>query len=157
MTMASGRADQAEQANDAVTVEVVYPHPIQRVWRALTDPQALGTWLMSNDFAPRVGHRFTFRTAPEQAWNGTVECEVERVEEPTLLAYTWRGGALPTTLVTYTLSPVTGGTRLRLVHSGFAAGGPAALQVRDLLGQGWNSKVLRTKLPALLNQLAMEG
>lgn len=149
-------AGQTEQADDAVVVEVVYPHPIQRVWRALTNPGALGTWLMANDFEPRVGHRFTFRTAPEQEWNGTVECEVARVEEPTLLSYTWQGGALPETLVTYTLTPVPGGTRLRLVHCGFAAGGPAALRVRDLLGQGWNSKVLRTKLPALLDQLAAE-
>ena len=148
--------DAAEAASDAVVVEVVYAHPIERVWRALTDPKALGTWLMPNDFAPRVGHRFTFRTEPGQEWNGTVECEVTRVVEPTTLAYTWQGGNLPVTLVTYTLAAVTGGTRLRLVHSGFAAGGAAALRVRDLLSQGWASKVLREKLPALLERLARD-
>ena len=44
--------------------EVTYPHSPERVWRALTDPKALAAWLMPNDFAPVVGHRFTFR-APQ--------------------------------------------------------------------------------------------
>ena len=39
-----------------------YPHPPDRVWKALTDPQALARWYMDNDFQPVVGHRFQFRT-----------------------------------------------------------------------------------------------
>lgn len=145
-----------EQAGDAIVHEIVYPHPIQRVWRALTDPTALAAWLMPNDFAPRVGHRFTFHTAPEHDWNGTVECEVVQIAEPTLLSYTWRGGKLPATLVTFTFTAVAGGTRLRLVHSGFASGGPVALIIRDRLSSGWGSKVLRTRLPTLLEHMAAE-
>lgn len=45
--------------------EVRYPHTPERVWRALTDPKALAAWLMPNDFAPVVGHRFTFRAPPQ--------------------------------------------------------------------------------------------
>jgi len=36
--------------------EAVYDHPIERVWRAITDSQAIAQWLMKNDFEPRVGH-----------------------------------------------------------------------------------------------------
>lgn len=45
-------------------------------------------------------------------------------------------------------------TRLRLEHSGFAAGGAPAISIRDLLDSGWGSKLLREQLPALLAQLA---
>ena len=34
---------------------VVYPHSIERVWRALTCRDALAQWLMPNDFEPVVG------------------------------------------------------------------------------------------------------
>ena len=37
--------------------EATYPHPPERVWRALTDPKALAEWLMENDFEPRLGHQ----------------------------------------------------------------------------------------------------
>ena len=47
-----------------------------------------------------------------------------------------------------------GGTRLRLVHSGFAQGGPAAQAIRDLLSSGWDSALLCTRLPAMLDALA---
>jgi uncharacterized protein YndB with AHSA1/START domain len=141
---------------DAIEIEVVYPHPVERVWRAITDSASLGRWLMPNDFEPRVGHHFTFRTEPDQQWSGVVDCEVVAVEPPRRVAYTWQGGNLPRTLVTFTLEPAGEGTRLRLVHSGFAAGGKPALTVRDILASGWNSKVLREKLPALLAALAAD-
>jgi uncharacterized protein YndB with AHSA1/START domain len=140
---------------DAIVHEVVYAHPAPAVWQALTDADALGEWLMPNDFEPRVGHRFTFKTDPQPDWSGVVECEVVELDEPRRLAYTWRGGpGLPTTLVTFTLEPVAGGTRLRLEHTGFAAGGPPAASVRDLLDSGWGANLLRGTLPALLDRWA---
>lgn len=141
---------------DAIVLEVTYPHPIERVWRALTDSDALAAWLMPNDFAPRVGHRFTFRTEPGQAWSGIVQCEVITLEPPQRLAFTWQGGTLPTTLVTFSLTPDEGRTLLRLEHSGFAAGGRPALTVRDILASGWGSKILQQRLPALLDSMAAE-
>jgi Activator of Hsp90 ATPase homolog 1-like protein len=55
---------------------------------------------------------------------------------------------------TFTLEPVGDGTRLRLEHTGFAAGGELGLTIRDILGQGWGSKLLRETLPALLGRIA---
>jgi uncharacterized protein YndB with AHSA1/START domain len=39
--------------------EETYPHPPERVWRALTDPAELGSWLMPTDFTAKAGSRFT--------------------------------------------------------------------------------------------------
>ncbi len=144
-------------SSDAIVLEVEYPHPIERVWRALTDARALGRWLMPNDFAPVVGHEFSFRTIPDQMWNGVVLCRVLEVDPPHRLAYTWRGdnGRIDT-VVRFTLTYAAGGTRLRLEHSGFAAGRPDGLTIRDILASGWSSKLLRERLPALLDELATE-
>jgi uncharacterized protein YndB with AHSA1/START domain len=144
---------------DSIELEAVYPHPIAQVWRALTESEALGRWLMPNDFQPLLGHHFTFRTVPQAGWDGIVECQVVALDAPHRVAYTWRGAAeLPETLVTFTLeSLAAGSTRLCLVHSGFAQGGPAAQTIRDLLSSGWDATLLRTRLPALLDALAADG
>ncbi len=73
---------------DAIVVETVYHHPIERVWRALTSSEALAVWLMPNDFVPRVGHHFTFTTAPQHQWNGTVHCRVTVLDPPYHVAFT---------------------------------------------------------------------
>ena len=138
---------------DAIGDEIVYPHPVWKVWRALPDPTALAQWLMPNDFHPRLGHRFTFHRDQEGGWKGIVECEVKEIIEPRRLTYTWRGRGLEmaTTLVTFVLEPVGNGTRLRLEHTGFAAGGPKMQNFRDILDSGWATNVLRRKLPELLD------
>ena len=143
--------------DDGIVHEVVYPHPVGRVWAALTSSRALADWLMPNDFQPRVGHRFTFRAEPREGWSGIVRCQVLELAEPRRVALSWQGDPpMPVTTVTFTLEPVDDGTRLRLEHTGFAAGGPPALTVRDILGQGWGSKLLRETLPALLDRMAAE-
>jgi uncharacterized protein YndB with AHSA1/START domain len=144
--------------DDAIVVEITYPHPIERVWRALTSSDALAVWLMPNDFEPRLGHAFTFRTAPDHRWSGVVHCRVAALEPPHRVAYTWQGAGsdLPETLVTFTLAPTAEGTHLRLEHTGFASGGPRSLTVRDILASGWNSKIMRERLPALLDAWAAQ-
>ena len=135
----------------AIKVEAVFPHPPERVWCALTEPDLLGAWLMANDFAPRVGHRFRFRIEPRPGLDGIVECEVTDVDPPRRLAFTWQGGPMPRpTLVTFALDPVAGGTRLRLRDGGVE--GAAGLAVRALRGRGWRS-LLRRQLPDLLTRL----
>jgi uncharacterized protein YndB with AHSA1/START domain len=148
---------QTGEPRDAVLLEVVYPHPIERVWRALTDPAAITRWLMENDFRPVLGYRFTLREVPPSGqWRGYVECEVVEVDPPRRLAYSWDGGGMPPTLVTFTLEAVPTGTRLLLEHTGFAAGGEWGVTVRDVLAGGWDTKLLRELLPALLDRMAAE-
>ena len=141
--------------DDAIVHEVVYAHPPGRVWRALTDSAALADWLMPNDFLPQVGHWFTFRADPQPGFSGIVRCEVLELSEPKRIAWSWQGDPpMPVTTVTFTLEPVGDGTRLRLEHAGFAAGGEFGLTIRDILGQGWGSKLLREALPDLLGRMA---
>jgi uncharacterized protein YndB with AHSA1/START domain len=45
----------------SVVVEREFPHPPEKVWRALTRPHLIGEWLMKTDFRPVVDHRFDFR------------------------------------------------------------------------------------------------
>jgi uncharacterized protein YndB with AHSA1/START domain len=128
--------------------EVTYPHTPEQVWGALTDPKALAAWLMPNDFAPVVGHRFTFRAPPQPWFDGVVRCEVLAVEPPRRLSYSWQGGPMPSpTTVTWTLEPVSEGTRVCLVHAGFT--GVSGRIIRLILGSGWRSLLTR-KLARLL-------
>jgi uncharacterized protein YndB with AHSA1/START domain len=110
----------------SVVVEREMPYPPEKIWRALTQPELIGEWLMSNDFKPVVGHRFHLRAEPNPHWDGVVACEVLVVEPYRTLSYSW--GASPgraangvQSVVTLTLSPTNTGTRLRMEQSGFRA------------------------------------
>jgi uncharacterized protein YndB with AHSA1/START domain len=102
----------------SVVVEREMPHPPEKIWRALTVGPLIEEWLMTNDFLPIAGHRFTFRATPVPGWNGVIECEVKVVEPPERLIYSW--GTLGVgTIVTWTLTPTAQGTHLRMEQSGF--------------------------------------
>jgi uncharacterized protein YndB with AHSA1/START domain len=121
----------------AIVVDYQLSAAPHKVWRALTDPKLLESWLMPNDIRPEVGHRFTFRTAPAPGFDGIVQCEILEAEPNSRLVYSWRGGPLDT-IVVWTLKPgPTGGTDLRLEHTGF---GPEHGMTYDMLSEGWRTK-----------------
>lgn len=119
----------------SVVLERDMPHAPEKLWRALTSGPLIEDWLMANDFEPRVGHRFTLRTAPMGGWNGIIDCQVLAVEPPERLSYSWASMGVET-VVTFTLTPTATGARLRMEQSGFAAG-----QEQNLRGAeyGWNT------------------
>jgi len=102
----------------SVIVERQLPHPAEKVWRALTQGPLIEEWLMKNDFRPVVGHKFTFRSEPMPQWDGVIDGEVTEVQSHTRLSYTWSASGLKS-VVTWTLTPVEGGTHLRMEQSGF--------------------------------------
>jgi len=127
----------------AIVVEKVLPYPPEAIWRTLTTSELIARWLMPNDFMAVAGHRFTFRNKPMGEWDGVVHCEVLACEPPRLLRYSWKGGAdsnpaygsrLDST-VTWTLTPVEGGTRLRMEHDGFVF--PGNKIAFDMMSPGW--------------------
>ena len=134
--------------------EIVYPHPPDRVWHALTNPAALADWLMPNDFQPILGHRFRFRTDPAPGFDGIIHCQVTELDPPRRLAFTWKTAALDT-LVILTLEPAPDGTRLTLEHKGFR--GLKARLIGSILGRGWKGRLLGVKLPAFLGQQKVEA
>ena len=97
----------------SVVVERVIPFPPEKVWRALTQPHLIEEWLMKNDFKPVVGHSFNLRAD----W-GAVDCQVQTVEPNRTLSYTWDAFGLGS-VVTWTLTPTSTGTHLRMEQSGF--------------------------------------
>ena len=129
---------------DAIRTDSFFPHPPEKVWRALTDPELLASWLMPNDFEPRVGHRFTFRTDPVPAhgFDGIVRCEVLELVPARRLRVSWAGGGLDTT-VTWDLVPEGRGTRLLLSHEGFDSGVPRQHATLRILGGGWAGHLAR--------------
>jgi uncharacterized protein YndB with AHSA1/START domain len=138
----------------SITQELYLPHSPERVWQALADSGQIAKWLMPNDFEPRLGHHFTFRTTPMPALNfdGVCHCEVSELEPPHLLAYTWVGGSLRT-LVTYRLVREGDGTHLYFEHSGFDLADPLqAASYRGMSG-GWGPNLER-RLRRVVDELA---
>jgi uncharacterized protein YndB with AHSA1/START domain len=133
--------------------EATYPHAIEKVWRAITDPAAIKEWLMPNDFQPKLGHKFMFTSTPQPGWDGKSYCEVIEFDPPRRLAYTWRGGPIDTVL-RITLEPVASGTRLVLEHTGFR--GVKAVLVSLVMGSGWKG-IVHKHIPAVLARLNDDG
>lgn len=132
----------------SINVDQFLPHSPARVWKALTDPELLGRWLMPNTFEPRVGHRFTFDTGP---W-GEAQCEVLALESERLLAISWRNAGLDT-VVTWTLVPEGSGTRVLVEQSGFDTTDPFQRAAYEAMGHGWRVDIAR----ALADVLAASG
>lgn len=104
----------------SVVVEREIPHPPEKIWRALTQPHLVEEWLMKNDFKAVVGHRFNLRGE----WGGVLDCEVLTVEPNRRLIYTWNFAHEDAafdlkSVVTFTLTPTSTGTQLRMEQSGF--------------------------------------
>jgi len=103
-----------------VVVEREFPHPPEKVWRALTQQHLVEEWLMKNDFQPVVGHRFNLRGE----WGGVLDCEVLAVDLHERLSYSWNHvhddpAYDLRSVVTLTLTPTSAGTHLRMEQSGF--------------------------------------
>ena len=117
---------------ESIIKEVVIKAPRTRVWRAISDKTEFGSWF---------GVKFsggTFRPGETVSGNITypgyehmvMDIDVVDVEPETRLSYRWHPNATdpnydyssePKTLVTFTLAEADGGTRLRIVESGFDA------------------------------------
>ncbi len=99
----------------SVVVEREIPHAPDKIWRALTEPHLIEEWLMKTDFQPVADRKFTLRGD----W-GAVDCQVLTIEPLRTLAYTWAAHGLES-VVTWTLTPTSKGTTLRMEQSGFRA------------------------------------
>src|ERR1700733_14508243 len=112
----------------SVVVEREIAYPPEKIWRALTQNPLIEEWLMKNDFQPVVGHRFNLRAD----W-GAVDCQVLAVEPNRMLSYTWTAYGLES-VVTWTLTPTSTGTHLRMEQSGFR---PDQQQAYQGAKHGW--------------------
>jgi uncharacterized protein YndB with AHSA1/START domain len=131
-----------------LVIKWFFPHPPEKVWECLTDPELVNQWLMKNDFRPEVGHKFRFHTKPipKMSFDGIVYCEVLEIIPNQKLVYTWKGGPEPgvvglDTLLTWTLYPEANGTKMILEHTGFK--GFKNFIASVFMEQGWKKGIAR--------------
>ena len=138
----------AQPHPESLSLEFELDHAPEKVWRALTDPALLAEWLL-----PVIGFKlepdaaFTFKTQPYPGWDGIVNCRMREIQPQRKLSYTW-GVPFLETVVTFTLSPMTGGaggTRLSIVQAGFKPD-----QKREFGGARYGWKMMGGKLVELL-------
>jgi uncharacterized protein YndB with AHSA1/START domain len=126
--------------------------PPAKVWAALTTAEGLSAWF-GNDAAidPRPGG------AAWMTWEGEgkVDLRIERIDEPSVLGFTWPIYGLPDddprrTYVEFTLEATANGTRLTVVETGFAQLPDDAYgKALDGNTEGWASEL--DELVAYLN------
>jgi uncharacterized protein YndB with AHSA1/START domain len=141
--MSASQSDRINYRAEAQVIRrsILLNAPLLRVWNALATSEGLASWLMRNDFQPIVGTRFTFRAESQGDWNGVVECEVIRVDEPHCLAFTWSEAShLAPTLVTFELHACGPQTEVCLGHSGREH---LPETFSSVLDQGWGCNMLR--------------
>jgi uncharacterized protein YndB with AHSA1/START domain len=140
--------DAASDTQDIVLDEL-FPHAPETIWTALTSGELIARWLMApTGFEAVEGTHFTYQTTPSGEWDGVIHCRVLEVIANQRLAYAWKGGHVGNagygspldTVVTWVLTKVDGGTRVRLVHSGFVL--PRNDVAYQNMSNGWK-KVVR--------------
>ncbi len=118
-----------ETSMDRIEKEIVVRAPRSRVWKAISDAKQFGEWFraeMKDVFSPGAPARG--RILHPGYEHLTFEVYVERIEPERLFSYRWHPYAVdpnhdyssePTTLVTFELSEVPEGTRVKVTESGF--------------------------------------
>lgn len=127
-------------STDRIEKELFVRAPQDRVWRAISDAREFGDWFgidLDGEFVS--GARMTGRIKPTKADAAVAEMQkkyagmhiefiVERMEPMGLFSYRWHPFAVdpatdyskePMTLVTFELEPADGGTKVRVIESGF--------------------------------------
>jgi uncharacterized protein YndB with AHSA1/START domain len=131
----------------SIRKSIVVGAPAEAVWQGLGSQEGLRAWLAEDMvIEPRLGGRVVFH-----AYGVELSGEVTAFEPPRLLAFGWNqtppGWPVPTTL-TVSVADEGEGTRVHLVHDGFA-GLPANIRDEVFAGyvHGWedDSDLIRLK------------
>ena len=125
---------------DRIEKQILLRAPLERVWDAISDATQFGAWFgaeFDQQFAPGtsisgriVATKVDAEVARMQEPHTGISCDitVDRIEPMKLLSFRWHPYAIepggdyskePTTLVTFELEEVRGGTRLTITESGF--------------------------------------
>lgn len=142
-----------EQTPDVVVLRVIAATP-ERIWNALTDAREIEKWFFTRTEAIDAKLNGSYRIH----WESNVEPELNHArwgnyvefDPPRKLVFEWMGvGPMKNpewnafdpsdeigTLVSITLTPVEGGTLVKLVHSGWGSS-EAWKSSRDGHNKGW--------------------
>lgn len=122
--------------------------PVEKVWSAVTEPAYISQWFGQAVFdGVGVGARGTL-TFPDY---GAVPIRIEALDEPRMVSYRWGNddalGHLAdevddehSTVFTFTLESVPGGTQLSAIETGFETTSDPAANLESHR-EGWNSEL----------------
>ncbi|MEC3953990.1 SRPBCC domain-containing protein [Nocardia sp. CDC153] len=128
-----------------IELDQFYPHPPEKVWRALTTPELMGQWMMQPiGFEPVVGNEFEMKTQamPGQNFSGEIRGKVLEVIAPELLSITWNDAQADREsgwVISWALRPEGNGTRILFSHSGFDPEDQVMQRARSIMGNGWQA------------------
>jgi len=137
-------------SSDRIERKILLKAPRAKVWTALTDAQAFGSWfgvaLQGQRFV--AGQRATGQITYPGYENLVWDVLIEQLLPEEVFAFSWHPyavdtaldyGGEPTTLVRFELEDMDGGTLLRVVESGFD-GIPAQRRLKAfrMNSRGWD-------------------
>ena len=133
--------------------------PVEKVWHTVTDPGQIALWFGSPELD---GHGRGATGAITWPGRDPIPLRVEQFEAPRLVAYRWNNddalGSAPesideanSTVFTFTLEPVDGGTQLTVVETGFDRTSDAGFNMASH-SRGWTIEL--DKLVTLLERSA---
>jgi len=128
---------------------------VEKVWAAVTEAEHISRWFGRAELAGRGVGATGSLTWPD---HGPVPLRVEAFDEPRTVSYRWSNDdalGVPaatldvehSTVFTFTLEPVSGGTRLTVVESGFDVTSDPTANLEDHRA-GWDAEL--DKLVVLL-------
>jgi uncharacterized protein YndB with AHSA1/START domain len=125
---------------DKIEKTTILKAPLAKVWNAISDSAAFGTWFGMTIDGPFVEGRTVSGAIAKTQVDDEIakhqepfvgmrcDLKIERIVPLKAFAFRWHPGAepdvgpdAPTTLVTFELEEVAGGTRLIITESGFEA------------------------------------
>jgi uncharacterized protein YndB with AHSA1/START domain len=128
-----------------ITASIEIDASQERVWQTLTQAGLVEHWLGCVGFRPEIGALFYMQSNPQKrAANdatGATHCELELLQPPTLMRFSWFVPEFPETYVDIVVAPNSAaGCTVRLQHSGWDQFTPIDVQaIYDGLSAGWRS------------------
>ena len=152
--MTDNQASVIDESQFSVRRTIHIAAPVEKVWAAVTEPEHISKWFGRADFdGAGVGATGTLTFDGY----GAVPIRVEAIDEPRMVSYRWgnddASGVLPeqlddhATVFTFTLEPMSNGTQLTVVETGFDVTSDPAANM-EAHREGWNGEL--DKLVALL-------
>ena len=134
-----------------IIIERTLNAPIQTVWEAFTNADALRKWFFDiSAFKAKVGFAFEFWGKGKEGEDFLHKCEVTEVEELHKLAYSWRyEGFEGISFVSIELQNEGEKTKIKLSHTGLESFPATNAFAPENFAQGWTA-LIGTLLPDYL-------